>query len=211
MNIMRNALLALALFSSACATRLTDTLANSDAWLDAATAASARSTPAAIDSPSAPAPALIGDKGYTKFSAGSFSPIGDIDGLDTGYYAQVAFGGDVIPLVSIEGSVGYFSVDGPGGSEIAGVPLLLCARLQVPITVLKVYGGGGVGGSFVDYEAGSFDDSEFLFTGTGFLGLEVGLGNLAVGAEYRYLITEETNAGFAIEGNCGLLTLTLPF
>jgi len=207
MTAMRSALLTLVVFSSACATRLPEPAANSDAWLDAPTlAAPPRATPTAA----APMP-LVGDDGYTKFSFGSFTPIGDIDGLDTGYYAQVAFGGNLIPLVALEGSVGYFSADGPGGSRIEGVPLLLSARLQVPITVLRVYGGGGIGGTYVDYEAGPADDSEFLLTGTAFLGLEIGVGKLAVGAEYRYLVTEDTNPGFAIEGNCGLLTLTLPF
>ena len=122
MTAMRTALLALVVFSSACATRPPALLADSDALLDVPGGAALRT------SSTAPAPMpLVGDDGYTKFSFGTFTPIGDIDGLDTGYYAQVAFGGNLIPLVSLEGSVGYFSADGPGGSQIAGVPLLLSA------------------------------------------------------------------------------------
>ena len=32
-----------------------------------------------------------------------------------------------------------------------------------------------------------------------------------VGLEYRYITSEETDRDFAIEGHCGLVTLTLPF
>ena len=208
---MRSALLALVVFSSACATRSHSTPIATAAWLDVppAEAAAAPMVPWSTTA-AAPMP-LIGGDGYTKFSLGSFTPAGDIDALDTGPYAQIAFGGDVIPFVSIEASLGYFNVQGSGNSELTGVPLLLNGRLQVPITILKLYGGVGVGGLFADYEVGSIDDSEFVLAANAFLGLEVGLGNLALGAEYRYLVTDETDRNFTIEGHAALICLTLPF
>ena len=209
---MRSALLALVVFSSACATRLHTAPADTRTWLDVpSSGASVDAAAPAMRPVALAAPALIGDKGYTKFSLGTFTPAGDIEDLDTGPYVQIAFGGDVIPFVSLEASVGYFQVDGPSNAELMGIPLLINGRVQVPIAIVKAYGGLGVGGLFADYEVGPLDDSEFVLAGNAFLGLEIGVGNLAVGAEYRYLVTEETDPGFEIEGHAGLICLTLPF
>jgi hypothetical protein len=224
---MRNpSLLALVVVTSACATRthhdvspaLASTKSSWDGAASLATAAPAATAtavaPAAAAAPlavTAPLPALFADDGYTRFSLGVFEPDGDIKGLDTGYYAQVAFGGDLIRFVALEASLGYGTADGPGDSELRFVPLFVNARGQLPITVFEFYGGAGVGGMWADYEFGPNDDSEFLLAGNAFVGAEVGLGKLAVGIEYRYIATEETDRDFAIEGHCGLVTLTLPF
>ena len=154
---------------------------------------------------------LFRDDGYTRFSLGAFEPDGDISGLDTGYYAQVAFGGDVLRFLAIDASLGYGTADGPGDTTLDFVPLFVGARAQLPITIFELYAGAGVGGMWADYDFGPDDDSEFLLAGTAFAGAEVGLGNLAVGIEYRYIASEETDRNFAIEGHSGLVTLTLPF
>jgi hypothetical protein len=174
--------------------------------------ANADATPAVIPSTTAPLP-LIGGKGYTRFSLGSFMPAGDIDALDDGFYGDVAFGTELLPFLAIEGSLGYLQVDGSNDQELTAIPLLVQGRLQLPILILEAYAGVGVGGLYADYELGFGlgSDSEFLLAGSGFVGLEVGLGNLAVGLEYRYLVSEESDPGLAIEGHSGLVTLTLPF
>jgi opacity protein-like surface antigen len=159
-----------------------------------------------------PAPkAVLGGDGYTRLSVGSFSPDGDISSLDTGYYGQVAFGAELIPFLAAEASVGYLSADGSANQELWAVPLFLSARGQLPVFILEAYAGLGIGGMYVDYEFGPVNDSDFLLAGTGFAGLEIGLGNLAVGLEYRYLASEDADPGFAVEGHSGMLTLTLPF
>jgi opacity protein-like surface antigen len=159
-----------------------------------------------------PAPRrVLGDSGYTRFSFGAFSPDGDISSLDDGYYGQVAFGTDILHFLAVEASLGYLSADGSTNEELTALPVLVSGRAQLPILIFEAYGGVGVGGMYADYQVGPFNDDEFLLAGTAFAGFEVGLGNLAIGLEYRYLTSEETDAGFTIEGHCGLLTVTLPF
>jgi opacity protein-like surface antigen len=208
--------IAFLVLASACVTRAPDSHSAALSWRSDAAAAGFAPAPApaeltAAPAATAPVPGLIGKDGYTKFSLGIFEPTGDISGLDSGYYAQVAFGGDVIPLISVEASIGYGFAEGPGNSDLALVPLLVSGRVQIPIALLKLYGGVGVGGAYIDYTTGPISDDEFLLAATAFLGAEVGLGNLAIGVEYRYLTTDETDRNFTVEGNCGLVTLTLPF
>lgn len=215
-DAMRNLALIAFVVLSACATRAPDATIVSrplfgDLFGDLADGAPAPALAGAAPTAVATAPALLGGDGYTKFSLGSFKPTGDIDSLDTGYYGQVAFGGDVLPLISLEASIGYAHTTGPGNSDLSLVPLLVSGRLQVPITIVKVYGGVGIGGAFAKWDFGPVSDNEFLLAGTAFLGAEVGLGKLAVGLEYRYLKTDQTKDDFTIEGQCALLTLTLPF
>ena len=203
-----------ALLLSACATPrvVGPKTAGFAAWPESASAASAemRVAPKAATA-SAPVPKLIGSDGYTRFSVGSFTPAGDIDGLDTGYFGEVAFGTEVLPFLSLEAALGVFAAEGDFDTDLTGVPLVLNGRLEVPILIVELYGGLGVGGMYADYNLGVLEDSDFLLCGTAFVGLEVGLGKLAVGAEYRYITAEEADPGFTIEGHCGLLTFTLPF
>lgn len=164
----------------------------------------------AASEPRAPR-AFFGDDSYTRLAFGPAVPAGDIDGLDTGVYGHVAFGTELLPILAIEASFGYLAFEGDPDQEVTALPALLSARVQLPLLVFEAYGGVGVGGMLADYDFGAADDTEFLLAGTAFAGLELGLGGVAVGLEYRYLTSEEADPGFAIEGHCGLVTLTLPF
>ena len=159
----------------------------------------------------APVPAVFGKNGYTRLSAGLFSPMGDIDSLDDGINAQLAFGRGILPFLSLEAAVGYINAEGSSNQELQAVPLLIKGRVDLPILIFGIYGGLGIGGMYAEYEAGPFDDSDFVLAGTAFLGVEVGLGDLALGLEYEYLTSEETDNNFTIEGQSVLLTLRLPF
>ena len=64
---------------------------------------------------------------------------------------------------------------------------------------------------FADYEFGPVNDDDFVLVGTGFLGAEVGLDALSLGLEYRYLLSEDTEQNFAIEGHSGMVCLRLSF
>lgn len=154
---------------------------------------------------------LGGDGGYTRISAGVFAPAGDIDQLDDGFYGQIAFGTDLTRFFAADISVGYLRAEGASNRELWAIPVFLNGRFNVPLLVFELYGGIGVGGMYSDLQLGSAQAQDFLLAGTAFAGLEVGLGNLSIGAEYRYLTTEDTGIGAAIEGHSALLTLTLPF
>ena len=176
-------------------------------------AAEARAVAPAASGPATTAPrAVIGGDEYTRASLGWFTPAGDIDGLDDGFWGQVAFGSKLIPLLDGEVSIGYLQAEGNAGQELWGVPLFVNGRLHFPILILEAYGGLGVGGMLTDYKlGGGFDDTEFLLAGNAFVGLEVGLAGFGVGLEYRYLITEEADPGFSVEGHAVMLTGRLSF
>jgi hypothetical protein len=158
-----------------------------------------------------PAPRLLGVDGFTRLRFGSFTPTGDIDALDTGLHADLAFGSNLLPFLGVEASLGYISAEGSNGQELTAVPLFLSGRLELPILVFEAYAGLGVGGMFADWQVAGSNDSDFLLASTGFLGAEVGLGDLNIGLEYRYLTSEEADNGPTIEGHSAMLSLTLPF
>jgi opacity protein-like surface antigen len=162
----------------------------------------------------APADNFVG-KSYTMAKVGIFMPAGDIEDLDDGLSFEGVFGRELLPFLSIEGSIGYLSADGnfgPTQLDLWAVPLFVNGRVSLPILFFEPYAGVGIGGIYADYEAaGLMSDSDFVAAYQAFLGVEFGLGRLAVGAEYRYLKSEDTKDDFALEGGIASLFVSLPF
>lgn len=214
--IGRSVASSLLLFLTACATApVTDMapLRVAVATDDAAAAPRTDDAMAPAVAPVTPKRVLGGDS-YTIGKVGMFMPAGDLDNLDDGLAAEVIFGHKLMPFLSIEGSLGYLSAEAQGGSnqfDLTAIPLFVNGRLSLPILILEAYGGVGVGGIYADYEAGAFSDSDFVLAYQAFIGLEVGLGNLAVGAEYKYLQSEDTSDNFSIEGGIASLFVSVPF
>lgn len=163
-------------------------------------------------------PPKLGDgigNAYTIVKVGAFMPGGDIEDLDDGYFADVIFGRELLPFFAIEGQIGYLTADGGYGStqlDLWAVPLFVNGRFSVPILFFEPYAGVGFGGLYADYDAGAtFSESDFVMAYSAFLGLEVGVGSLAVGAEYRYIQSEDTKNDFAIEGGMASLFVSIPF
>ncbi len=183
----------------------------------AATALPGRATAPAVADAAAPvlvAPRRDGDvlgEPYTRLRLGAFEPAGDISALDTGFWGDVAFGKEVLSFLAIEGSVGYFRSDGSGGSHLWGIPLFVNARFSVPVLILEPYAGGGVGGIYADYAGGSLSNTDFVGAWDGFVGVDVGVGRLSLGAEYRYIKSQDTKDDFAIEGHTFSVVASLPF
>jgi opacity protein-like surface antigen len=156
----------------------------------------------------------IGDS-YTILKAGAFMPAGDLEDLDDGYSAEVIFGRELLSFFALEGQVGYLATDGQYGStqlDLWAVPLFVNARFSLPILFLEPYAGAGIGGMYADYDAGSaFSDSDFVLAYSAFIGVEFGIGSLAVGAEYKYVQSEDTKDDFSIEGGMASLFVSIPF
>ncbi len=176
-------------------------------------------TPTATDPVSAvPAAPPIADgigQSYTIAKLGTFMPAGDIEDLDDGFAAELIFGRELLSFLAIEGSLGYLQADGTFGNtqfDLWAIPAFVNVRASVPILFFEPYGGIGLGGLYADYEsdAGLASD-DFVLAGAAFVGVEFGLGRLAVGAEYKYLQSEDTDDGFAIEGSTVSLFASLPF
>jgi len=166
--------------------------------------------------PSAPAPKIadgIGES-YTIIKAGTFIPGGDISDLDEGFSGEVIFGRSLMHFLAIEGSVGYIDIDGSYGAtqlELMVIPLMVNLRASLPVLFFEPYLGVGAGGVYADYSAGGFSGSDFVGAMNAFIGIEFGLGRTAIGAEYKYLQTSDTDDGFAIEGGTASLFVSIPF
>lgn len=155
-----------------------------------------------------------GNSSYTMLKVGPFYGRGDLDGLDTGIWGEVVFGRELLPFLAIEGMVGYFQADDSGAvkSEIWGIPVMAQARAKIPVAILEPYAGVGLGGMYVDAEAGPFyDETDFVFASSVFAGAAVGLGNLSVGIEGKYVATDEVNGDFRVEGASAFAFVSLPF
>jgi len=181
-----------------------------------APAASTASASPMTDSPAAVP--MRGDgigQSYTIGKIGVFMPSGDLDALDDGYWIEGTFGRKLLPFLAVEGQIGYVTADGnigPTDFEIWAVPLFVNARASLPILFFEPYAGLGVGGIYADYEAGSvFSESDFVLAYQAFIGIEFGLGRLAIGAEYKYVQSEDTKDDFAIEGSVASIFASLPF
>jgi opacity protein-like surface antigen len=145
---------------------------------------------------------------------GVLLPRGDIEELDEGFAGELAFGTVIVPLLSIEGSVGYLNTDGQfGASKISlwSLPVFGGVRLNLPFVLLEPYVGAGIGGVYSDYEIGALHGSGWDFAWTGYAGLGLDLGKVSVGAELKYLQTSDTENDFAIEGLAAFLFFSLPF
>lgn len=118
------------------------------------------------------------------------------DALDDGYIINVAWTNFLSKLFAVELEVGYLDADGSDGgidTDVWSVPIMLNGRLNVPIWILEVYGGLGIGTLYYDAEMspGSSDDG-FLLGGNGFLGASINLADrIALGLEGKYYVTED--------------------
>ncbi len=102
-------------------------------------------------------------------------------------------------FLALELELGYFSSDGDSGGvevDVWGIPAMVNGRLNVPLWILDLYGGAGLGGFYYDAEAEagglSADDDGFLLGGNLFLGATLNLADaIAAGLEAKYYLTEE--------------------
>lgn len=157
---------------------------------------------------------LAGSDSYTLGKIGVFVPEGDLSDLDEGVAFELAFGKKLLPILSIEGSLGYLGAEGRVGSadvNVDSIPLFVNGRVSLPILVFELYGGIGIGGIYTDYSGTVVDDSDFVAASQAFLGVEFGVGGVGVGAEYKYVASDETKDDFRIEGSVAQLFVTMPF
>jgi hypothetical protein len=121
------------------------------------------------------------------------------DALDDGYIVNLSWTRYMSKLFALEFEAGYFDADGEDGnldSEVWGIPLMVNGRLNLPIWVIDLYGGVGIGTLYYDAEATlgnqTAEDDGFLWAGNAFLGGTVNLGDaVALGLEAKYYLTDD--------------------
>lgn len=129
---------------------------------------------------------------------GGYYSAEDADELDDGYIFNVSWMRYFTSILAIELEVGYFDADGSDAgldADVWGAPVMLNGRVNVPIWVLDVYGGLGVGGIYYDAEVSggaSAEDDGFLMGGNAFLGTSLNLAEaISLGLEAKYYVTED--------------------
>ena len=159
---------------------------------------------------------------YTAARIGPLFFLDDLEDLGTGINIEGAFGFRPISLLAIEIQSGYFFGEDDSGTnhgDVWGIPLLVNAKVCIPILILELYAGLGIGGYYIHShaESGPLDDDEedFVVGGNAFVGVGIGLGPVSVGVEGKYILTEDVDgpfgSDFKLEGFAAMAFAELRF
>jgi opacity protein-like surface antigen len=128
---------------------------------------------------------------------GLFEPNDRFDGLegyDSGFNLDVAFGSRISPIFAFEGTVGAFGAD-RGDDEVRVVPITIGGRLIIPNPFIEPYftGGFGIYSASLDEPSTGIDDSDATFGGYLGGGVDFWLGpRVALNVEGKYHMVEPT-------------------
>ncbi len=101
---------------------------------------------------------------YVAVKAGSYTPTGDLDDLDSGFAGEVVVGHYYSPTLALEGGIGHFDTDGsfteiipPFGLvdakiDVSVTTISLTAKGFHPIEIGELYMGVGIGIGLVDVD-----------------------------------------------------------
>ena len=122
----------------------------------------------------------------------------DADELDDGYIINLAWMHFFSKLLAIEFEAGYYDADGEEAgieADVWGAPLMVNGRLNLPVWILDLYAGLGVGTVYFNADvSGGNDDDGFLLAGNAFIGGTVNIADkIALGLEGKYYVTEESD------------------
>jgi hypothetical protein len=139
------------------------------------------------------------------------------DALDDGYIFGVSWMRFFTRIFALELEVDYLDADGSDAGadfDVWSVPLMVNGRFNVPLWILDLYAGAGVGTFYYDAEASgavSGSDDGFIWAGDAFLGATINLADrIALGLEGKYYLTDDIDP--ADEGlDAYTLMLTLGF
>lgn len=150
-----------------------------------------------------------GPPGYLALKAGPVWWVGDVEGLDDpGVTVEVGYGFRLLRIFALEVFSGYYAGEDGGTTEIDlwGVPFGAKALIFLPIPLVKLYGGIGIAGHYVEAEIDapglSDDDDDWVFGGEVTLGARFEIASFMVGLEGKYFLTSEADLfgrDFALE------------
>ncbi len=148
---------------------------------------------------------------YVALKGGIYSPsaefdLGNIDvettfdgDTKTGFAGEIAVGHYFLPSFALELGIGYFKSEGSFADELAVwrdlefnvIPVVLSAKVFVPIGPINPYGEAGLGAYFSEFNV---SDDANTFDGTTTFGIHAGAGlnvdvssSMFVGLEARYV------------------------
>lgn len=119
----------------------------------------------------------------------------DASAFGDGHVFNVAWTRYFTSLLALELELGYFDSDGSSGGlngEVWAIPVMVNGRVNLPVWIIDLYAGLGVGGYYFDAEIGTVDDDGFLLGGNAFLGGTVNVADkIALGIEAKYYVSED--------------------
>jgi hypothetical protein len=162
---------------------------------------------------SAIAPLTLGDgvvfgSSYVVGKAGPMWFYDDLSPLDVGVNFNLTFGHRILPFLAIEIESGYFwtELEESSAVEFWGVPLLVNAKVIIPLAILEVYAGVGIGGFYLEIEEGPNSEDDIVFGGDAFVGANLKLGPVLLGVEAKYYLAQEFDLG-TIDPNLSALAV----
>ncbi len=149
------------------------------------------------------APAAWGDDkpNYFFIGVGFYFYTGDIakkTELDEAFIGEFTFGRQFHPNFALEVGTGYIH-DGHGGDELRGYPLTLTAKGVYPLEKARLFGGGGVGVYFMDFDGeienvNISDSEDTVFGGHLLVGGDLYIHtSVFLGIEGKYLFIEKAD------------------
>jgi hypothetical protein len=159
---------------------------------------------------------------YVTGKLGPLFFIDDFKDLDVGLNAEVALGFQPISILALEVASGFYWGEEDRSSsdaELWGIPIVANAKVSIPVLILELYGGLGIGGYYIDTELKTpnvrDDDDDFVWGGNAFLGLNLNLGRLILGLEGKYILTEKADVAGggrgSLEGLAAMVSFGLRF
>jgi opacity protein-like surface antigen len=138
------------------------------------------------------APAAFAEGNYGVVKGGFYTPTSnDLDGFSSGFNGEAAVGHDFTRNLGAEIGVGFFKTDksvAGVSNKIEVVPVTATFKVKLPIDVVELFAGAGLGAYSAKFKAGGASASDTAF------GYHVAAGgaadltqNLFLGAEFRYL------------------------
>lgn len=148
---------------------------------------------------------------YVTLKGGGYFPeTGDLENFDNAFYGEVAVGGRIHPIFGLELGVGWFETEDTG-QEVQVVPIMLNAKVPIPLGPVNPYVLGGIGGYWVDLEVGPESEDDFTYGFQAGAGIDFEVTPMTfLGVEGKYIWTEpelgNTDvevSGFVVTGNVG--------
>ena len=120
------------------------------------------------------------------------------DALDDGYIFNLSWMNFMSRIFAVELEIGYLDADGSdagSNADVWSIPVMLNGRANLPVWILDLYGGLGVGTFYYDAESSGVltaSDDGFIFGGNAFLGATINVADrIALGLEGKYYISED--------------------
>ena len=162
------------------------------------------------------APAAFAEGNYVVLKGGFYTPnSNDLDGYSSGFNGEAAFGHDFTRNLGGEAGVGFFKTDrtvNGVSNKLDVVPVTATMKVKIPIDVVELFAGAGLGAYNATYKTGGASSSKTAFGYHLVAGGTADLSqNIFMGAEFRYLWAKASfdQAGGAVDRKLDGYTTTL--